>query len=94
MKSPRLRVGFRCTGLRRSPSFPATRPLALANSRAKPSESVFKRYHYHLAAPLRNAMQNAARQLQRLMGAFMAEGMTFDYHDEHHAEGGETDDRC
>ena len=45
------------------------------------------------AAPLRNAMQYATQQLQRLAGALMASGATLDYYDEHNAEGGKREMR-
>ena len=46
-----------------------------------------------LAEPLRKAMEYATKQLQRLAGAFMASGMTLDYHEQHNAEGGNRDGR-
>ena len=45
------------------------------------------------AAPLRKAMEDATKGFQRLTGMFMASGATFDYHEQHNAEGGNRDGR-
>lgn len=46
-----------------------------------------------LGEPFRKAMEDAVKGLQRLAGVFLASGMTFDYHEQYNAEGGNRDGR-